>query len=171
MTTDEITNSQDLIDSRDIIARLAELDEARQASLDELQGYREQQTRATDVDDDNDDAGEHEEPDTFNADDNMGHITEYAITADWDEDTEREWRELTALQEEADGSPDWAYGETLIRDSYFEDYARQLAEDTGAIKGDEKWPTNCIDWEKAADELKADYTSVSFGDTEYWIRS
>lgn len=89
-----------------------------------------------------------------------------------DEPEEVEEREaLEKLAEEAEGSPDWTYGETLIRDSYFEDYARELAEDSGMIKGDESWPLNCIDWERAADELKADYFSVDFDGVEYWIRS
>lgn len=76
-----------------------------------------------------------------------------------------------ALAEEVKGSPDWEYGETLIRDSYFEDYARELAEDIGAISGDEKWPLNHIDWESAADELRQDYFSVDFDGVDYWIRS
>ena len=88
--------------------------------------------------------------------------------ADLDDD---ELKALKELAEEASGSPDWEYGETLIRDSYFENYARELAEDTGAIKGDEDWPLRHIDWEAAADELKNDYFSVDFDGVEYWIRS
>lgn len=81
-----------------------------------------------------------------------------------------DWKELKDLVEEAEGYGDWKYGETMILDSYFEDYARELADDIGAVKG-EGWPNHCIDWKQAADELKMDYTSVSFGDYEYWIRS
>lgn len=89
-----------------------------------------------------------------------------------DEDLESEERKaLEDLAEEAEGSPDWPHGETLIRDSHFEEYARELAEDTGMIKGDESWPLNCIDWEEAADQLKQDYFSVDFDGVDYWIRS
>lgn len=86
-------------------------------------------------------------------------------------DESKELGALEALAEEANGSPDWQYGEGLIRDSHFEDYARQLAEDVGAMPDDARWPCTCIDWEKAADELKMDYTSVSFDGVDYWIRS
>ena len=82
-----------------------------------------------------------------------------------------ELKALEDLAEEAEGSPDWPHGETLIRDSYFEDYARELAEDTGMLKGDESWPLNCIDWEEAADQLKQDYFSVDFDGVDYWIRN
>lgn len=64
---------------------------------------------------------------------------------------------------------DW-YPVTLIRDGYFEEYARQLAWETGAIRDDERWPYSCIDWEKAARELKIDYSSVEFGGETYWYR-
>jgi len=83
----------------------------------------------------------------------------------------KELDSLRALAKEASGSPDWTYGETLIRDSYFENYARELAEDIGVMKADASWPNNFIDWEAAADALKEDYRMVDFGGEEYWIRA
>jgi len=65
---------------------------------------------------------------------------------------------------------DWSYGETLIRDSYFEEYAQELAEDCGMIPSDAKWPCTCIDWEKAARELRMDYTAIDFDGVTYWVR-
>lgn len=78
---------------------------------------------------------------------------------------------LKALESQASGyAPDWEYGETLIRDSYFEDYAQELAEEIGDIKKDVQWPYTCIDWAQAARELQVDYTSVEFDKITYWIR-
>jgi hypothetical protein len=115
---EEITNAEDIIDSRDVIARIEYLE-----SEDELDG--------------------------------------------WDQD---ELNALKELQLEAEQySPDWVYGSTLIRDSYFKDYAQELAEDIGSIDR-EGWPYTCIDWEQAADELKQDYTQVDFDGVSYWIR-
>jgi antirestriction protein len=58
---------------------------------------------------------------------------------------------------------------TLIPENGFEDYARELAEDIGAISSDTGWPATCIDWERAARELQMDYTSVEYdGDTYYY---
>lgn len=64
---------------------------------------------------------------------------------------------------------DW-YPMTLIRDSYFERYAQQLAEDIGAIPEGLSWPARCIDWERAASELQMDYTTVEYDGVTYWYR-
>lgn len=64
---------------------------------------------------------------------------------------------------------DW-YPVTLVRDSYFEDYARELAEDIGAIPDDARWPCTCIDWEKAASQLQQDYSTVEYDGVTYWYR-
>lgn len=78
---------------------------------------------------------------------------------------------LEALAEEASNyAPDWEHGETLIRDSYFKEYAMELAEDIGAIKSDASWPNNCIDWDQAARELRMDYSAVDFDGVTYWVR-
>src|SRR4051812_23122969 len=88
--------------------------------------------------------------------DDVARVAE--IKADYGELAE-EIREL-----ENAGIEDWSYGATLIREDHFEDYARQFAEDIGAINSDASWPYTCIDWERAARELQMDYTSVEFGD-------
>ncbi|OPX33375.1 MAG: hypothetical protein B1H40_00165 [Candidatus Latescibacteria bacterium 4484_181] len=117
-----VDNSQDIIDSRDIIARIVELHERAEDDLLEPE--------------------EQEELDI-----------------------------LTSLAEQADRSPDWEYGETLIRDSYFKQYAQELAEDIGAVQDISNWPLYCIDWEWAAQDLKADYFCVDFDGVDYWFRN
>ena len=65
---------------------------------------------------------------------------------------------------------DW-YPITLIRDSYFETYAMELADDIhGDALNGTVWPLYCIDWERAARELQYDYTSVDFNGITYWTR-
>jgi hypothetical protein len=98
---------------------------------------------------------------------------EYLADDDYerDEDEDAELAALRALADEAAGyAADWQYGETLIRDSYFKQYAEQLAEELDLIPQDAKWPATCIDWDQAARELQMDYTSVSFDGIDYWIR-
>lgn len=68
------------------------------------------------------------------------------------------------------GGENW-YPVTLVRDSYFEDYAQELAEELDLVKRDVHWPYNCIDWEQAARELKQDYSSADFDGVTYWYRS
>ena len=124
MATD-ISNNDDVIDSRDVIARIEELESEKEDCKENQEEFENQE----------------------------------------------ELDSLIALQDEAEGyAADWKYGEQLIRDSYFEDFARQEAEDLGYIKNDTSWPYTCIDWEQAADELQQDYTSVEFDGETYWIR-
>ena len=68
------------------------------------------------------------------------------------------------------GRDSWNFGAQFIRDSYFEYYARELADDTGAINSDMTWPNNCIDWEQAARELQMDYTEFDYDGVTYWAR-
>ncbi len=78
---------------------------------------------------------------------------------------------LKALASEGeDYAPDWQYGETLVRDSYFVEYAQQLADDIGAGNAEYSWPTSCIDWEQAARELQMNYSSIDFDGVTYWVR-
>ena len=128
----EITNGADLIDSRDVIARIQYLRESW----------------ADSTGDDPDDFGLSED--------------DWAVGLGFE--AAHELVSLLALAAEAeDYAADWQYGETLIRDSYFEDYARELADDIGAVTGS-------IDWERAARELRMDYTAVDFDGVTYWIR-
>ena len=69
--------------------------------------------------------------------------------------------------EEFDG--DW-YPVQLIAESYFQEYAQELAEDCGMVDTSASWPMNCIDWEQAARELQMDYTYILIHDTTYWYR-
>lgn len=82
-----------------------------------------------------------------------------------------EYRDLATLAEQGrDYAEDWEYGVTLILDSYFPKYAEELADDIGAINRDVSWPNTCIDWNKAAEELKQDYTAIEVGGFRYWVR-
>lgn len=65
----------------------------------------------------------------------------------------------------------YAYdGLTLIPEDDFEDYAREYAEDVGAFNDDSSWPYTCIDWEAAANELRTDYTCITFDGEDYLYR-
>lgn len=87
----------------------------------------------------------------------------------WDEENAAELAALNAFI--AQGSDEWEYGEALVRDSYFIAYAQDFAEDIGAIDADAGWPARCIDWERAARELRMDYTSAEFDGVTYWFRA
>jgi hypothetical protein len=92
---------------------------------------------------------------------------EYDETDAETEDTELA-DEITRLSEE--GIEYWEHGAMLIRDSYFTEYAQQLAEDCGMIPDGLSWPLTCIDWDLAARELQDDYFTVEFMGVTYWTR-
>lgn len=142
-----ISNSDDIIDSWDIIARIDALESERD-SLKE--------------------AAEEERSD----EDTKEGLEARAVYTEWLESEDAaELKALLSLQEEAKGySDDWRHGAALIRDSYFEEYAEQFADDIGAINKDAHWPINCIDWKKAAEDLQADYTEVDYDGVSYWVR-
>ncbi len=130
--TNEISNSDDIIDSRDVIERIAELESLGMLSAE-------------------------------------GEDDEFNIRL-LDDDEREEYESLKALAAQGEGyAPDWQYGETLIRDSYFTDYARELLVDIGTIPEDlPEWVV--IDWEETADTVQQDYTSVEFDGVTYWVR-
>ena len=88
-----------------------------------------------------------------------------------EQDTYEAWK--TALWDDAGYAiDDVAENEpTMIPEYDFAEYAQELAEDIGAIDRDAKWPVYCIDWERAARELKMDYTSVRVNGTTYYFRA
>lgn len=88
--------------------------------------------------------------------------------ADLDKDERDELDELLALREEVS---EWHYGETLIEERDFQDYARQQAEDMLGSEAFSQWPFTCIDWEKAADDLSSDYSTVTYKGTDYYVRA
>jgi hypothetical protein len=159
--TNTISNTDDGIDSRDVIAR-----------IEELQCERDDLVAAVDV---ADDALE----DCEDAEDRsvLTRAVDEARSAlgTWDDGAEgKEFIALTALADEASGSDDWEYGATLVRDSYFVEYAQKLAEDCDMLPRNQdrrvSWPCSCIDWDEAASQLQQDYTTVNFGGVTYWTR-
>jgi hypothetical protein len=142
----EISKYDDIIDVRDIIARI----EALEPEVAALLGI------------DND-----EEPAKF---------AEAVANDEEDRDELRELQELYSLMADICGQGgdeqwrgDW-YPITMIRDSHFRNYAEELAEDCGLIQAGATWPNNCIDWDQAARQLQMDYTSVDFDGVTYWVR-
>ena len=141
--TNTISNLDDTIDVRDIIARVEELREER----DDLQLAL--------------DGGSQEDVNAL---------------AEWETDNAEELAELESLLDDLNGmggdeqwEGDW-YPATLIRDSYFQDYAQELAEECCMIDTNAKWPMTCIDWGQAARELQWDYSSVEVNGVTYWTR-
>lgn len=152
------SNTDDVIDSRDVIARIEEL-ESERADLAEAVSEAETDVNEAATEDDAEDA-------------QTAHADAVTALATWHESDEgQELKTLKALADQCEGYGDWDYGETLIRESYFQSYAQELAEDCGMISKDLAWPCTCIDWGQACRELKMDYTEVDFDGVSYFMRA
>jgi len=130
----EITNTENIVDSRDIIDRIEEL--SMDGAIERKIEYPNDPPEPGDIE-----------------------ILE-------------EYEALKKLEDEAEGSPDWSYGEILIRESYFTEYCQELCQDIGDIPKDLPWYiAGHIDWEGVAREIKVDYMEVDFDGVSYFIRA
>ena len=94
-----------------------------------------------------------------------------AALAEWDAENMEELESVEAFADECENyADDWRHGATLIAESYFTDYAEQLAEDIGAVESCAPWPLSCIDWDAAADDLKQDFTAVTWDGCTFYVR-
>lgn len=60
----------------------------------------------------------------------------------------------------------------LVADDDFENYARQFADEIGAVSENcYSWPYCFIDWEAAAESLKSDYQCVTVQGRDFQIRA
>ncbi len=148
-----ISNTDNIIAVSDITAR-----------VDELRGEREQ----------------HDKENGTIRNDGDQSLTEDGIytPGSWDAERPDDSEELTQLeillvqlrgigcnhQWDDDGYPD-----SIIADSYFEDYARNLAHDLGAVDKNASWVV--VNWEATANGVKMGYKAVDFDGSTYWARN
>ncbi|USM11458.1 antirestriction protein [Citromicrobium phage vB_CbaS-RXM] len=164
----DIDNTQDIMDSRDVIARIDELTgerDALQEAVDEAQEeYDSYLDGLTDDEDPDDDEEGRELADTLAG--ARKDLSEWNMG-----DDAEELRTLKAFAADLESYGDWEHGETLIRESYFTEYAEELASDIGAIDPNAGWPLQHIDWDAAADALKQDYTEAELDGVTYYMRA
>lgn len=139
----EVSNSDDTIDVRDVIARFEELEGQRENAVGDTEGNDAAEAKALADFDESEDGREYAA-----LNDLLHSLKGYG--------GDEQWR------------GDW-YPITLIRDSYFVTAMQELVEDIGDMpKG---FPSYLeIDWEATARNLQVDYSSVEFGGVTYWYR-
>ena len=168
MASYDFDNGEDFINTRDIASAIEDFEseiEDLESDIDELQEEVDEleEKRADEEDDDAIDA--------FNKDIEK---VEEKIKEKKDEKVslEQELEILKNLEDEFKGYCDWRGGETLIRETCFVQYCKDLIDDIGDLPS--KLPSyieNNIDWEGVAEDLKADYTSGDYDGVEYLVRS
>jgi len=107
----------------------------------------------------------------------IADLLEYSTEAD------PQWREyndelqallkiMAELETVGGGDEQWRgewYPITLIADSYFTDYARELLEDIGDLPRELPHYIE-IDWDATARNIRVDYTPVTISGFTYWTR-
>jgi len=139
----KIDNCKNVLDSRDIISRLEELES-------DFEDWKEEQENELGKWDEN----SPQEP------------VQDSDFDDWDE-----LEILRDLVEQCKDGADWEYGEVLIHEDYFVEYCREMIDDIGDLPKNLPWyiETN-IDWKGVAEDLKVDYIEVDFAGENYLIR-
>jgi hypothetical protein len=171
MTNDVRGNG--IIDSREIIARLEELQETLDelgAEVTEAEEQLEEARGQVDEEVTEDDGVQKPTLDFLNESQERFDLAEKALR-DWKvSDEGEEYQVLSECNEDGETIDDWSHGVTLIHENEFEKYARELAEDIGDVSANPGWPHSCIDWVQAANELKMDYSSIEFDGNSYYAR-
>ncbi len=144
-----ISNDDNRIDAGDVIARLEALKKSQQEIEAELETLK--RPASNDVN------------------------TRIETLKENQQDIAAELEALESLVEETRAYTEWRKDTVLIRDSYFTDYAQDLAKKTVCLPKDDlslswdMWPLSCINWERAARQLQTDYSPVEFDGVTYWV--
>jgi DNA repair exonuclease SbcCD ATPase subunit len=163
-----ITNSDDVIDSRDVIERIQELEAEREALAETLEetrsAHEEAEAAKADVDSGDADA----DHDLAGKLDDLATRLEEARheLEEWDDQNGEELKGLKKLNDEGESLDDWEYGVALYRESYFVEAMQEMVQDIGDL------PKNIpayleIDWEATAKNLRVDYTEIEFDGVTY----
>jgi hypothetical protein len=177
MKTTNFDWGDNVIDSRDLIAREEELreeyndlKEAVDYAFNELKVFQETPPDSTDESEVVEDYNN--EVDTLSQELADANVS----IGEWENDYLDEFEMLIDIISQGEDSPDWNYGETLIHENYFTAYIEELVNDCYEMPKEfteGKWPWNhaSIDWESAADEAKQDYTTIDSNRETYYIRA
>jgi hypothetical protein len=139
-------NCESVIDSRDVIDAIAEMESDRECLREEF------------------------DEDPANAGVDFDNWVCNSTGDAWSREEQDELIALKALAKEAEGCcEDWSHGATLIHHAYFVDYCEELLIDIGALPKDIP-DYLVIDWNATAKNLKVDYAEVDFNGRTYFIR-
>ena len=164
----------DLIYSRDLIARHEELTEEYDSLMEDVESaedelnefIKEYGTGDYDEDQEKEFALLNEQLD--NANDALNDFN-----SSYDKD---ELETLTEVIRQAEDCSDWIHGEGLIHENYFTQYIEDLVNDCYEFPEEfnsKKWPWTHMnmDWDAAAEEAKQDYTEVTVDGHTYYIKA
>ncbi len=169
MITEEIDWNDEIINSKDILARHEELTseaESLQFNIDDLLDEIKEI-----------EGGNISTHDLYRLE-KLNELLETAKEelSNFDAEHEEEFLYLEEAIEGGENSPDWIHGESLISEDYFEDYISDQINDCYEMPAEfesGKWPW-ChlsMDWYSAAEDAKGDYNEIQIAGNTFYIKS
>jgi len=169
----------ELIDSRDVISRLEELEDELGDLTLELEDTRSELSMAKAKRISlhmRSSASESEKEALDELIEKLENEVDYAefFLNDWE--NKDEYDDLISLSKQGENSSDWSYGETLILETYFTQYIKELISDCYEFPEEldrNQWPWRHLkmNWEDAAEEALVDYSEICVGRYTYLIRA
>jgi len=155
-----IDNSQDVINSTDIIEAISDLENELDDKELEISDVEEEIGNLRD----NEDISSDETDEIMALEEDLFKLKkELQIIKD-------DLEELENLQDEFEGyCPDWKHGVSIIRETYIDTYLKEELEDCGYIPKDfPSWIE--IDWDATFENMKQDYTEGDYDGVTYYAR-
>lgn len=153
------TTNDEVIDSRDVISRIEDLESERK---DLVQAVADACAICIDSVKNN--------PEKYKEAQESYREANNALI-DWDHDNADELKSLQDLASEGeDATSEWRHGETLIREDYWVEYVQDLCKDIGDLPQDIPHYI-VIDWDETARNIAMDYSTISFDGVDYYIRN
>lgn len=165
----DISNGADILDSREIIERIEELEGYRDGLQEDVEEAQEAYDDWMADREDSDGESPDESEEGRELADTLAGARK--ALADWTSgDEPEELATLKAFADELEGYGDWEHGETLIRETYFTEYCEDMLKDCGDLP--RELPSYIvIDWEATANNLRVDYTEGEFDGVTYLMRA
>lgn len=165
----EITNSDDVIDSREVTARIDEL--TSELTTCEHCGEDIRET-------DNPNREEYERTDDLIPGDVSALFCaeaadgEHYPEADNADDAREELRQLQEFAKEGECYDGWDSGIPFYRETYMKNLAQEEVEEELGEEYISRWPLNQIDWEEAADhpDFQGQFSELDFNGVTYFTR-
>lgn len=156
-----VDNTEDFIDTRDLIKAIESLEDDKDCLESEVEERR-AELEDMEADDDTDPKDVAEVADAL-------EDAQEALNA-WEAHESEELRLLKEFAEEVeDYCVDYKHGETLIRESYFTEYVEEMVKDCYGFPQDIPSFVE-IDWEETAENVKVDYSEADFDGVTYYFR-
>lgn len=152
-----------ILDSKDLAKRLKKLRNKRKVFVDAIESAEEEYDNQVEMD-----SQEGHEIDLVEREELKTTLKEAKkALEEWVVENKEELDELENLESEIS---EWNYGATLIDKSDFIEYCEEWCEEIGDLP--RYMPSYLvIDWDATADNLKRDYTTVTYQGTDYLVRA